>query len=64
MQAEAQIDDFLEQDFEAIVLPGGLIGARNFRESKILTRFLLSHASKQQLIAAICASPQIVLYPL
>ena len=51
-----------QNDFDAIVLPGGLGGANTFRDSteliETLKRFL---NDDQKIVGAICASPAIVL---
>ena len=44
-----------------IVLPGGMPGASNLRACRWLTEALLTHAAEGGHIAAICASPAVVL---
>jgi 4-methyl-5(b-hydroxyethyl)-thiazole monophosphate biosynthesis len=46
---------------DMIVLPGGSIGADNLRAHEGLTEKLLSFANQGRRIAAICASPAVVL---
>lgn len=58
---------FAEIDFsnaEWLILPGGLPGATNLAEFKPLTDLLVKHNSGGGNIAAICASPAVVLGPL
>ncbi|CDW71901.1 UNKNOWN [Stylonychia lemnae] len=54
-------DNFQNRDFDMIVLPGGGLGAQNFAKSQILIDFLRNHAHHNRYIAAICASPAVVL---
>lgn len=51
-------------DAEWLILPGGLPGANNLAEFKPLNDLLVSHHSHGGNIAAICASPAVVLAPL
>lgn len=56
---------FAEADFDGaewLILPGGLPGAQNLHEFAPLNDLLLKHATKGK-IAAICASPAMVLAP-
>lgn len=48
-------------DFDALVLPGGMPGARNLAESPALHRLLARAFSEDRLVAAICAAPALVL---
>ncbi|MBI0154636.1 DJ-1 family glyoxalase III [Gilliamella sp. W8128] len=48
-------------DFDVIILPGGLKGAENFRDSPQLIKKLKQSHQAGNLIAAICASPAMVL---
>lgn len=50
--------------FDMIVLPGGIEGAKRFNECNQLNQLLISQASNQRWIAALCASPATVLSPL
>lgn len=62
--ADTLIGDADLADAEWLICPGGLPGATNLAESKAVTDVLKSHASRGGLIAAICASPAVVLAPL
>jgi 4-methyl-5(b-hydroxyethyl)-thiazole monophosphate biosynthesis len=57
---DAVIDDVMDQDFDMIVLPGGLGGADRLNgDPRILT--LLKHLSQQEkYTAAICAAPKVL----
>lgn len=48
---------------DAIVLPGGMPGAKNLSESDSLKDLLIKMRKANKLIAAICASPAVVLAP-
>jgi len=50
-----------EEDADAIILPGGMPGAENLAGSARLREILMTHASAGKVIAAICASPGLVL---
>lgn len=60
--------DVLMQDvkgeYEVLVCPGGLGGAENLAKNPQLGRLLVDRHEKGQWIAAICASPALVLAPL
>lgn len=47
--------------FDAIILPGGLVGAENFRDSQQLIEKLKQAHQAGVVIAAICATPAMVL---
>lgn len=54
--------DFSDADF--LVLPGGMPGATNLAAFEPLCKLLKEHNAKGGKIAAICASPAVVLAPL
>lgn len=45
--------------FDAIILPGGLIGTQNLLNNKFLSDLLNNHKNSNKLIGAICAAPTI-----
>ncbi len=51
-------------DVEWLICPGGMPSAQNLADSRIVTEALRAHAAKGGKIAAICASPALVLAPL
>lgn len=62
-----ETDIMLEQYQEmpdAVVLPGGMPGAENLQKSETLKDILHKMKRSNHLIAAICASPAVVLAPL
>jgi len=50
--------------YDAIVLPGGMPGAKNLGESHIVQALVQTLAGSNKIVAAICATPAIVLAPL
>jgi 4-methyl-5(b-hydroxyethyl)-thiazole monophosphate biosynthesis len=52
----------LEDSYDAIILPGGMPGARNLAESPAVRNLINRHYTKGKLIAAICAAPAVVLH--
>ena len=56
--------DFDDLDVEWLICPGGMPGATNIAESEFATDWLMSHYEGGGRVAAICASPAVVLAPL
>ena len=62
--AERAVDHTVNSnDFDAIVLPGGVKGAENFNNNKEFISLLKKHKESGKLLAAICASPALALEP-
>lgn len=59
--ADTQLVNIIEQDFTAIVLPGGLKGAEAFRDNPLIIEKIRQSHHLGKIIAAICAVPAIVL---
>ena len=49
------------EEFDAVIIPGGLRGANNISESKSATERILNQKNSNKTVAAICASPAVVL---
>ncbi|MCL2229866.1 MAG: DJ-1/PfpI family protein [Treponema sp.] len=66
MIADTSLLEIVKQNamFDAVVIPGGLSGAENIAASKEAGEFIKLMADAGKVIAAICASPAIVLAPL
>lgn len=47
--------------FDALMLPGGIPGANNLRDSAVLDQVLTHAFASDKLVCAICASPAVVL---
>ena len=61
LRADKLISEVVEEKYDLIALPGGMPGAENLRDSKELTLMIKWQASQGRLLAAICASPAVVL---
>lgn len=60
---DALLADVCTDRFDAIVLPGGMPGAKNLHESQTVTKVILDTFKRGDLVCAICASPAFVLAP-
>lgn len=54
----------IKPDFDMLILPGGMPGALHLANSKPLISLIKKSSEKNILIAAICASPAVVLAPI
>jgi 4-methyl-5(b-hydroxyethyl)-thiazole monophosphate biosynthesis len=61
IQADKSIRDCVDEEFDLVVLPGGMPGAENLKKSADLQEILKNQAQKGNFYAAICASPAVVL---
>ncbi len=61
IEADVLLSDIQERMFDAIALPGGMPGAENLRDSKLLVDILEKHDIQDALLSAICAAPALVL---
>lgn len=59
--ADCSITECVGKKWSCIALPGGMPGAEHLRDSEPLQKLLSAQASAGGLIAAICASPAVVL---
>lgn len=59
MSAEALFSEVGDDDYDAIVLPGGGEGTDNLKNSDALIRRLVRQREEGQLLAAICAAPTV-----
>ncbi|MFT2110877.1 DJ-1 family glyoxalase III [Marinomonas sp. 2405UD68-3] len=60
IEADELLTDVQDSMFDAIALPGGMPGAENLRECKLLIDILEKHDIQDALLAAICAAPALV----
>lgn len=61
IEADALLDDVKDETFDAIALPGGMPGAKHLAASPALVRMLQEHQKNGKIVAAVCASPAVVL---
>ncbi len=59
--ADVRLADIADEEFDCVVLPGGLAGAECFRDSPLTVAFTEQHKHDGKLVAAICAAPVVVL---
>jgi 4-methyl-5(b-hydroxyethyl)-thiazole monophosphate biosynthesis len=59
--ADTLIEACVDEDYDLVVLPGGIPGAQHLRDSDLLTALLKRQRDASRLYGAICASPAIVL---
>ena len=55
---DTSIDKIMQDQFDLIVLPGGLPGADNLRDNEHVQRLIKQQHSNNKKIAAICAAPK------
>jgi 4-methyl-5(b-hydroxyethyl)-thiazole monophosphate biosynthesis len=63
LTADAMLLDVLAQDYDLIVLPGGMPGAQRLGEHEPLAERVREQAAAGGFFAAICASPAMALQP-
>lgn len=61
MFADKLLSECAEEDYDLIVLPGGIPGADNLKKSELLAELLKKQNRENKLYGAICASPAVVL---
>ena len=61
LTADTMLVDVLAQDFDLIVLPGGMPGAEHLAEHQPLAEKVREQAKAGKLFAAICAAPAVAL---
>ncbi|CAD5109044.1 DJ-1 family glyoxalase III [Zestomonas carbonaria] len=61
LTADAMLVDVLAQEFDLIVLPGGMPGAERLAEHGPLSEMVVRQARGGRLFAAICAAPAVAL---
>lgn len=59
--ADAMLEDVAGQDWDLVVLPGGMPGAAALAGSQVLKELLQTQAGSGKLFGAICASPALAL---
>lgn len=59
-KADAKASDVDFDSLDGIVLPGGLPGTYNLRDSETVQEIIKKFASEEKLVAAICAAPSVL----
>lgn len=59
--ADCLIDECKDNDFDMVVLPGGIPGAEHLRDNPTLKEILLRQSDAGKMYGAICAAPAVVL---
>ncbi len=57
---DTALDAVLDDEFDLVVLPGGLPGATHLDEDVRVHRLLKRHHAEQRYVAAICAAPKVL----
>lgn len=60
VKADALLAEVNSDDFDMVVLPGGVIGMENLKASKEVKELLIEYNNKEKWLAAICASPKVL----
>lgn len=60
LQAQTTLEDVLNQQFDLMVLPGGLPGANYLEQDKRILMMLKSTVAQGGISAAICAAPMVL----
>ena len=58
--ADTILDQVIDQDFDMVVLPGGLPGADNLNADKRIHKILKNAVDNGKYVAAICAAPKVL----
>ncbi len=61
MVANVDLNQVIDEAFDIIICPGGLPGAEYLRDNALLKNLLINQHNQQKWLAAICASPAVVL---
>ncbi len=61
LTADCKLVDIADDEFDAVILPGGVGGAETFRDSTVLVEIVRQQMYEGKLVAAICAVPALVL---
>jgi 4-methyl-5(b-hydroxyethyl)-thiazole monophosphate biosynthesis len=59
--ADALVTDLGNDEFDLVALPGGMPGAERLRDSDALDAILRKHDARRAPLAAVCASPAVIL---
>lgn len=57
---DTRLEDVVEQDFDMVVLPGGLEGTENLKKNPLISKLLRKMEKTGKYISAICAAPTVL----
>ena len=57
VRADLLISNLIEEDYDCLILPGGMPGATNLKENSEVIALVKSFNKAEKLVAAICAAP-------
>lgn len=57
---DTTLDDVIKQDFDMLVLPGGMPGVKNLREDPRIKKLLERYTQPDRSTGAICAAPSVL----
>lgn len=60
VKADALLSEINREDFDMVVLPGGLKGMENLNASTEVKELVMEYNDKNKWLAAICASPKVL----
>ncbi len=60
VETDKKLSEIKDDEYDGIVLPGGLPGATNLRDDKRVIKLIQNFNKRNKLIAAICAAPIIL----
>jgi protein deglycase len=63
LEADLPLDEVVGESFDALILPGGMPGAKHLSESDLVRERVLRQRAENGLLAAECAAPGVVLAP-
>ena len=61
-KAHKLLENINANEYECLVLPGGMPGTKNLEENKIVSKLIDEFVQDDKYIAAICAAPSILLH--
>lgn len=61
IKADTMISEAVKEEWDLIVLPGGMPGAEHLRDCEALVNLLRKHSSDHKLYGAVCAAPAVAL---
>lgn len=61
-KCDLKIDEFIYQNYDAIILPGGIPGTYNLEKNEKVQEIIDYFVKNNKLVAAICAAPSILIH--